>query len=350
MNNFIVIPCAFFIIILLSAFNNPLSDLNGTYQSISLCEGETFTWPDGTVIDTTGIYIIDNGTCTDTLDVTFLPVQADIVFSETLCQGDTLFWNGNSYTESGYYIVPSISQNGCGYNEILELQVLASSNLSIILCEGEELTIQDTTLTEPGTYAIADQLMESCADTIIVTITVTSDTTLFYHECADDFTEPGIYESIDNCITTILTVNPKTPDVITEIELCEGDSITWQGETYFSPGTFEIDTLDANNCPYKFVLNIYEAWVLDCLTDIEQLGEAPLLCYPNPVQEYLFLEGDITESTELAVQIFDFQGNFFRNHKRINNRLNVAELKEGLYYLRVTHKNKIVGQLTFVKN
>ena len=60
-----------------------------------------------------------------------------------------------------------------------------------------------------------------------------------------------------------MTVYPETPDQVTEAEICAGEEFIFLGQTYTTTGTFEVTGVDANGCEFVQVL------------DLTVLGETP---------------------------------------------------------------------------
>ncbi len=47
----------------------------------------------------------------------------DVVTNASFCQGDTYSWNNSNYTSAGTYTVAATDQNGCDFNQILNLSL-----------------------------------------------------------------------------------------------------------------------------------------------------------------------------------------------------------------------------------
>jgi CubicO group peptidase (beta-lactamase class C family) len=66
-----------------------------------------------------------------------------------------------------------------------------------------------------------------------------------------------------------------------------------------------------------------------------------LLIYPNPVKNEFTIN---TSENLLQIEIFDIRGNLVNNHFTINNdnRINVSELSEGIYFAKITTETNVV--------
>jgi len=78
------------------------------------------------------------------------------------------------------------------------------------------------------------------------------------------------------------------------------------------------------------------------IDSISELNKKATIIYPNPVENYLYIEKGI-ESELKNLTIFDFKGTEINTIKisTIDNRLDVSQLKPGLYFMR-TDKNEII--------
>ena len=119
----------------------------------------------------------------------------------------------------------AVDDNGCSFLQILELTVLTESPDEVTeaaICEGEEFTFQGQVFNSEGTFEVPASDANGC----------------------------------DFVLVLELTVYPETPDEITEAAICEGDVFTFQGQSYSTSGSFEIDAIDANGCEFVQVLEL----------------------------------------------------------------------------------------------
>jgi hypothetical protein len=71
-----------------------------------------------------------------------------------ICEGQSVVWNGATYTQSGIYEAVIPSSNGCDSLARLILTVETSpvQTFSYTICEGEHIMVGDSILTEPGMH------------------------------------------------------------------------------------------------------------------------------------------------------------------------------------------------------
>ena len=122
----------------------------------AICDGASYEWY-GIEYSATGIYhdtLYNVAGCDSlyvTLNLTVIPAQdpATIVTEqETICQGESFEWNGETYTETGIYSVTLTSAAGCDSIVKLDLTVYAIDTIRVAQ------TIKDKEL--PYTYENAE--------------------------------------------------------------------------------------------------------------------------------------------------------------------------------------------------
>ena len=112
----------------------------------TLCNGDTYTTTEGVLIDTTGIFILEelneNG-CVyyNLLDVTFLEVTPGTVDDIAICPGEAIVWYGSSYSEPGTYVTSGAI---CQEKIILNLTFLPEA----------DCLVSSTSQTNEATYSL----------------------------------------------------------------------------------------------------------------------------------------------------------------------------------------------------
>ena len=76
-------------------------------------------------------------------------------------------------------------------------------------------------------------------------------------------------------------------------------------------------------------------------------GKKTLSVYPNPVKSELNL---VTDGNTEGVSIYDMTGRAVRQYNDNRTKVNVADLPNGLYFVRLLDKNGLAGEpVRFVK-
>lgn len=144
-----------------------------------ICDNENFTLPDGTTVNTAGVYdvVLGAGGC-DTLyqvEVTVNPTYS-ITQEASICQGESYTLpDGTTQNSPGSYSVTFNSALGCDSTVTVELTVLPdfTTNQSVSICEGETYTLPDgTVVDESGIYPQEFTAINGCDSTANYNVTV----------------------------------------------------------------------------------------------------------------------------------------------------------------------------------
>jgi len=181
------------------------------------------------VIDTTTTYYAEAISPQGCVSLNRTAVTASVFpvyfFAETqaICNGDTYAWHGNAYAVAGTYITAYTTAHGCDSIYKLNLSVNPAYDFAENheICEGDSYIWRGNTYRNAGKYT------------------------------ADFFTNRGC----DSTYTLNLTVNPAYT-LIENHGICDGDSYTWQGNTYTDAGAYQASFTSAKGCDSTITLNL----------------------------------------------------------------------------------------------
>ncbi len=142
-----------------------------------ICSGDTYSFNgfDYSVSGTyTAVYTSANGCdSTVTLNLNVLnPISSQT--NATICPGDTYLFNGITYTQTGTYSVTLQSIEGCDSIVNLNLTVLVTlpTSLNETICYGESYFFQGNVYSSPGVYSDTLQSQNGCDSIINLNLTV----------------------------------------------------------------------------------------------------------------------------------------------------------------------------------
>ena len=173
--------------------------------SQTICQGDSIQLPGGSYVSTTGLYsdLLTSSTGCDSVIITNLLVISPIVNSVSLsiCAGDSIIINGNTYASTGIYIDTIIATNGCDsiITTILEVYnttalqttsdttimlggsvtLLASGSSSYLWSTGSNGNSISVSPEETTTYFVTGTDTNGCTSTQSVTVTITMDFNLY---------------------------------------------------------------------------------------------------------------------------------------------------------------------------
>ena len=274
-----------------------------------ICKGDTI-WFNGTPLTDSGVYqeTFTTASGCDSLvvfELSVLPISTSPVIFDTICQGDIVVFRGKSYTESGTYYDTLSSANGCDSLVQLDLFVnpAPTTYLFDTVCSGDSVLFNGVYYSLPGTYS--DTINTGGCDSIVVfqldsitgvltpRVTIASNypgicdtSTVFYTSTVSNAGTSASYiwylngDSVGNTVditlnniylddTVWLEVTSSTScgptsavasnqvilvagQVVSNVipfNICDGDSLIYQGKVYKTSGIFDVDTTKlANGC------------------------------------------------------------------------------------------------------
>ncbi len=230
-------------------------------------------------------YTTTNG-CDSTITTNLTVYLGYYVFTiQSICQGDSLLFNGNYYSTAGNYVFPYTSSLGCDSVIALDLTVNSLPIVSLTL---------DTTLCENGSLL---------------------DLTNYVSPIGGTFTGWGV---IGN------NFDPASSGA----------------------GSFAINYsyTDLNGC----IGSSMDSITVDICSGIEENSNSAIVLYPNPASDIIHLNGlqnqslvsiyDVTGKIVMQVEV----------DKNSNNSINIASLNLGFYQCRIRQNNQ-TKELSFIK-
>ncbi|MCQ2343773.1 MAG: choice-of-anchor J domain-containing protein [Paludibacteraceae bacterium] len=191
-----------------------------TYHEVydTICEGQSYMFG-GQTLTTTGDYtnvVTSPYGCDDTTMLHLNVVPTQFSTYESICKGTTFMWHGNSYNTAGTYTWNGQGAHGCTTTETLYLTVLdGDSTASVTICQGASYQFQDTVITTPGTYTRSyyDPQID-CNITITLTVTVDQMQPTHHYDVACEGKPYYGYSVSGVTITkdTVIVFNTKTID------------------------------------------------------------------------------------------------------------------------------------------
>ncbi|MEX1189343.1 MAG: gliding motility-associated C-terminal domain-containing protein [Bacteroidia bacterium] len=230
----------------------------------AICDNQTYTLPDGTLVDNAGQYeVTTSGVACDTINIINLEVNPnyEIFNNNSICDTESfLLPDGSSVQSSGIYNITFTSIQGCDSVYVIDLEVLPSfeSTQEVSICPGDNYALNDGTIvTEPGVYPQVFASANSCDSTVIINLQYfpAYNFELNLQLCEEDnpldpFGQPiessgeYLYEltSIQGCDSIVqLNISLGSGSFQSEaIEICEGDTfITIGGQRITQEGKYD---------------------------------------------------------------------------------------------------------------
>lgn len=250
-------------------------------ETAVICEGESYSLPDGTSADTPGDYIFEFDTdqgCDSIVTIELEVLSVPDTFEEVwICEGDSYqLPDGTSITEGGAYEVILSSVDGCDSLVVTTVNVWenTTTEIDVAICNGEIYELPDgTEVSDAGTYTIDLQSVNGCDSTLVFNLELylTYDIQINESLCGSDgfmlpdgtvVDETGEYEvvltSVNGC-DSVVQVNLEVQGLIViELEptLCAPATYSLpDGNTASQSGTFDI-TMGNGECDTLYLIDL----------------------------------------------------------------------------------------------
>ena len=236
-------------------------------ENLTICSGDSVLFHQ-TYLSEPGSYEYRTGFCDSlvTLDLTVLAPDSIMLPRQTICEGDSAFFLGKWWKTEINSTIKLKNQYDCDSFITFELRVidtlLQRTNASV--CQGDSLFTNGQWLKDAGIYTFNYTTPEGCDSieevhlTLLPTFTHTENTSL----CAGDslqrwgrwFKATGTYSQAfatqNGCDSTEvlqLTVNPLITDS-RQYEICEGSTLTLNGIEYSTAGSYTTQLQAITGC------------------------------------------------------------------------------------------------------
>ena len=247
--------------------NYPSSSVTTT----SICAGSSYFF-NGVSYDVAGTYVahLTNSVGCDSAATLVLSVNtpSTSIATATICAGNSYYFNGTNYDSAGSYTSHFVNAVGCDSAATLILKVnfpTTSTTDSTICASSLPLSWNGLTFTAAGTQTAHLSNSVGCDSlaTLVLTVKAASTSTTDSTICASSlplswngltFTAAGTQTArlensvgCDSLATLVLTVNSATSS-ITYDTINKGDSVTFNGTTYNTAGTYVAHLTNASGC------------------------------------------------------------------------------------------------------
>ena len=269
-----------------------------TQREEEFCVGGDCMIIDGVTICGPGVFeaiLQDEDGCDSLVNIIVLPLLPSIInLEETICEGETFEFNGETISEEMVYEKVDINEAGCDSITFLLLNVepAASMDEEGLICEGESYSVGDESFTETGVYEVlVPGAPGECAEIVNLDLTVTAILEEFLEEeiCGgtsfevgtESFSTTGMYdvelltdEGCDSLVHLDLTVLELQQISLIE-SICDGQNFEVGTESFNATGNYEVVLSDENGCDstVNLALTVVTALTTD-LTEVICDGES----------------------------------------------------------------------------
>jgi hypothetical protein len=309
---------------------------------------------------------------------------------ESICEGDSLLFGGQFYSETGAYSLFYTNQVGCDSIITLNLLVNATSlsNITQTACDEYVWPANGTTYNQSGNYTETLTNSNGCDSLVELSLTIINSSAVttiqeqacdsFYWDLADStYFETGVFEKVytntagcDSIIALDLEVTVVDTSISVRIYGLEANADTsnatfrwfecWDDslvltqyvssrlalphpdQGYFAVEVTTNDCVDTSACFYAFN---------DINWSVESISESTFSIFPNPANLQITIKLDQFESA-VTYQIRDLTGRLVLNGNAAFQEFSVdlSKLPSGPYFIEISSElGRSVQQISVIR-
>ncbi len=259
---------------------------NGESTTLTANGGNTYEWSNGAtsasiIVSPTSnttytvtVSIGANCTASESITVTVNQPSALTQLTETICQGSSYTFDGNTLTQANTYTATFTNAAGCDSTVELTLNVTPANvtRLDTTVCDGATINFFSQTITQGGLYTETLQTTAGCDSIVELNVTYLNPiaTTVNAQICNGQTYEfdgqqlnqsntyTATFTSTQGCDSTV-TLNLNVVSEITETvnaSICDGDSYAFDGQQLTIADTYTATFLSAGGCDSVVTLNL----------------------------------------------------------------------------------------------
>lgn len=189
-------------------FNVNLDEAYSILNSVNLCAGEEYVLPDGNTTNSPGSYVVELQTIYSGCDST---ITTELTYSDTnlveinhqICDGESVtLADGSIVNESGIFSVEFTSVNGCDSTIAEEVIISPSFDLSydFEVCDDGSYTLPDGTVpSQSGVYDFSYETVLGCDSLVSIILQVNPQHSL---DIVDEICQGEVYELPDGSVVS----------------------------------------------------------------------------------------------------------------------------------------------------
>ena len=310
--------------------------------SVSICQGSSYQLGSQN-LTASGIYVdtLSSVQGCDTIYNLILNVVPAVThnFTASICQGDSFLFAGQNLMSTGIYVDSLSAVNGCDSIVTLLLNVIpiTYTNLSESICQGDSFTFAGQSLAHAGVYADTLQTVNGCdsiislllsvEDALDKEITAVGDT-LFAVETGATYQ----WLMCDSSNNTFTVLNGETnPYYVTS------DS------NYYAVAITKGSCVDTSSC-----VSISDIAVG---ISQQELTNRTFRIFPNPTSEYVMIQAEM-QGKHAKIEVRSINGQLVSIVETtnidgmLNERVDVSSYSKGIYLIHIkTDKQQFVEKI-----
>ncbi len=266
------LACDSFIILTVTIKPTPTTNI-----SQSICQGSSIVF-NGNTITTAGTFrdTLTTSLACDSfivLTTTIKPTPTTNI-SQSICNGSSIVFNGNTISTAGIFRDTLTTSLGCDSFIVLTTTIkpTPTTNISQSICQGSSIVFNGNTISTAGTFRDTLTTSLGCDSFIVLTTTIkpTPTTNITQSICngssivfnGNTITTAGVFRDTlttslgcDSFIVLTTTIKP-TPTTNLSQAICQGSSIVFNGNTITTAGVFRDTLATSLGCDSFIILTV----------------------------------------------------------------------------------------------
>jgi gliding motility-associated-like protein len=207
-----------------------------------------------------------------TLNIVILN-QDTIITNRTICNGDSVIVNGQTFTTAGTYYLPFQNDQCVGIVQLnLTVNQPTVSNISRTICEGDSVIIEGQVFSSNGNHNITTQNSNGCDSIITLNLNVIPKQSVSiakticngegYMVGTNMYYASGIYvvglKNSNGCdsIVTLNLIVLKTDTILINETICQKEKVVIAGQTFNATGKYLIKLRNSLGCDSIIILDL----------------------------------------------------------------------------------------------
>ncbi len=329
----------------------------------TICQSSSFAFGGQNLVDA-GVYIdtLSTSLGCDSFVVLNLAIsdRYETELNKTICEGESMNFNGRNIVMSGAYQDTFVAINGCDSIVTLNLDIGTKgfSQIQAEICHGGSMNFAGQVLTDAGVYMETLSTAKGCDSLVELTLSVLpifesvteqticqGDTVTFYNFVLTTTNSyMVILQTEEGCDSMVIMNLQVLEEVETSIDamICPGESKSFGGAILTEAGTYTESATSSTGCDSTTVLNLTVGTpgVGDCMSvGIEEEVLESIEIYPNPVNQNLFIVSPNVQLTHIRLinltgQVISQQA-FDKNNAANQAKIAMQDLMPGIYWVLV---------------
>ena len=249
--------------------NLMVNDVYNTDLYETICEGQSYQF-NGQTYNTTGAYTasLQSTAGCDSTVVLHLTVNPTVYHAFYTVACDSYVWNGQTYTASGDYDQTLTSATGCDSVVTLHLTIRPSSSYAFSKVACDSYTWNGQTYSQSGDYVQTLTNSHGCDSVVTMHLTIVDViTNEFSATACDSYTWNGTTYTFSGDMVQTFTAASGCDSVVTlhltirhsnsySFNAIACDSYTWNGQTYTTSGDYNQTLTNAFGCDSVVTLHL----------------------------------------------------------------------------------------------